>query len=68
MEGGDGAATANTGFRNPAQEEELPNHHVGGHEQGNQDALRVGGAREPVPEEPLRRTFVFHWREVGFEL
>lgn len=68
VEGGDGAPLGNTGFRNPAQEIELPNHNMWGHEQGNQDPLWVSGTREPVPEETLWWTFVFHWREVRFEL
>lgn len=68
VEGGNGPTSGNTGFRNPAKEEELPNHNVWGHEQGNQDPLWVSGSREPVPEETLWRTFVFYWREVGFEL
>lgn len=68
VEGGDGAPPGNTGFRNPTQEEELPNHNMWGHEQRNQDPLWVSGAREPIPEETLWRTFIFHWREVRFEL
>lgn len=68
VEGGDGAPAGNTGFRNPAQEEELPNDHVGGHEQREEEPLRVGGPAEPVPEEALRRALVFHWGEIGFEL
>lgn len=68
VEGGDGAPSGNTGFRNPAQEEELPNDHVGGHEQREEEPPRVGGPAEPVPEEALRRALVFHWGEIGFEL
>lgn len=35
VEGGNGPPTGNTGFRNPAKEEQLPNHNMWGQEQGN---------------------------------
>lgn len=66
--GGAGASFGNAGFRNPAQKVELPESHVWWREQGDQEALLVGGSREPVPEEALWRAFVFHCWQIRLQL
>ena len=66
--GSDGAPFGNAGFRDPAEKVELPESHVRGNEQGDQEALLVGRLREPVPEEALCRALFFHCWEIGLQL
>lgn len=53
MVSGDGASSGNAGFRDPAQKVELPESHVRGHEQGNQEALLVSRSGKEVSEEAV---------------
>lgn len=66
--GGGVASFGDAGLGHPAQEEQLPQGQVGGHEQRDEHALLVGRPREPVPEVALRRALVLHRGEVGLEL